>query len=241
MLYWFFENFTRIAAIFVFVGVMFVFYVDELIATYRKNTPRFLILLCPPVSIVIGIPFLIHAPGSPIGLLTGYIGLLFIGAGIVGMCATGIISISYRRKLRRWQHEQDNYLYHPKETAKLTISHITFVVQDLEKTATLWKSIFGAQEVYSTPTVKYFQLNDLWIALNKGDPLPHRTYNHIAFQIPASKIDSYTAKIKSAGAEIKPDRPRTEGEGTSIYFYDYDNHLFELHTGTLAERLRGCG
>jgi hypothetical protein len=28
-----------------------------------------------------------------------------------------------------------------------------------------------------------------------------------------------------------------EGEGQSLYFYDFDNHLFELHTGTLAQRL----
>jgi len=32
-------------------------------------------------------------------------------------------------------------------------------------------------------------------------------------------------------------RPRAEGEGQSIYFYDYDGHLFELHTGTLTDRL----
>ena len=39
------------------------------------------------------------------------------------------------------------------------------------------------------------------------------------------------------GLEIRPPRQRVPGEGRSLYFYDDDNHLFELHTGTLAERL----
>lgn len=26
-------------------------------------------------------------------------------------------------------------------------------------------------------------------------------------------------------------------EGQSLYLYDFDNHLFELHTGTLEQRL----
>ena len=37
--------------------------------------------------------------------------------------------------------------------------------------------------------------------------------------------------------DLLPPRPRVEGEGRSLYFYGPDNHLFELHTGTLAERL----
>jgi fosfomycin resistance protein FosX len=36
---------------------------------------------------------------------------------------------------------------------------------------------------------------------------------------------------------MRPPRGRVAGEGRSLYFYDDDNHLFELHTGTLAERL----
>ncbi|EPJ43401.1 MAG: glyoxalase/bleomycin resistance protein/dioxygenase [Osedax symbiont Rs2] len=38
--------------------------------------------------------------------------------------------------------------------------------------------------------------------------------------------------------QIKPPRPRVEGEPESLYFYDFDNHLFELHTGTLNQRLK---
>ncbi|HEX8385624.1 MAG TPA: hypothetical protein VF576_05550 [Rubricoccaceae bacterium] len=37
--------------------------------------------------------------------------------------------------------------------------------------------------------------------------------------------------------EIRPARPRVEGEGESLYFYDFDNHLFELHGGSLERRL----
>ena len=117
------------------------------------------------------------------------------------------------------------------------ISHITFIVSDLERTANFLKVIFEAKEVYSSSAVKYFLLNDLWVALNKGNPLPVRTYNHVAFAILDSDFDEYLKRIKAVGAEIKQGRTRNSGEGQSVYFYDYDNHLFELHTGSLCERL----
>jgi len=44
-------------------------------------------------------------------------------------------------------------------------------------------------------------------------------------------------RIHNLGLTILPDRPREKAEAKSLYFYDYDNHLFELHTGNLETRL----
>jgi catechol 2,3-dioxygenase-like lactoylglutathione lyase family enzyme len=124
------------------------------------------------------------------------------------------------------------------------LSHITLIVHDLTKTTTFLEKIFQAKEVYSSGNItfsysreKFFLINDIWICIMEGKPLVERTYNHIAFQIPDRCYDEFLNRIKEAGAEILPERSRVEGEGRSIYFYDYDNHLFELHTGTLEERL----
>jgi catechol 2,3-dioxygenase-like lactoylglutathione lyase family enzyme len=124
------------------------------------------------------------------------------------------------------------------------LSHITFVVRDLERMTKILTGIFDAREVYSSggetfsvAREKFFQVGELWIAVMEGEALPARTYNHVAFKIEDAEFDAYAARIKALGLEIRPPRQRVAGEGRSIYFYDDDNHLFELHTGTLAERL----
>jgi hypothetical protein len=71
----------------------------------------------------------------------------------------------------------------------------------------------------------------------QGDPLPQRTYNHVAFKVAADDLPRLRGAIEALGLPIREPRPRVEGEGQSLYFYDFDNHLFELHAGTLAERL----
>ncbi len=126
----------------------------------------------------------------------------------------------------------------------LGLSHITLIAKDLERAALFFTSIFDAKEVYSSgenpfslSREKFFLINDLWICVMEGEPLLERSYHHIAFQIPDGEFDRYHERIEAIGAEIKPGRPRVEGEGRSLYFYDFDGHLFELHTGTLSERL----
>lgn len=125
------------------------------------------------------------------------------------------------------------------------ISHITFIVKDLEKMTEILTTVFNAEEIYNSgedifsfSEEKFFLIGDLWIAIMKGEE-SIRDYNHIAFKIKDSEIDDYLAKIDSLNLEIKGDRNRIKAEGKSIYFYDHDNHLFELHIGTLEERLKG--
>ena len=65
----------------------------------------------------------------------------------------------------------------------------------------------------------------------------NRTYHHVAFKISDSDVDDYLDRIKMLNLELKAPRKRVAGEGYSIYFYDYDNNLFELHTETLEKRL----
>jgi hypothetical protein len=72
----------------------------------------------------------------------------------------------------------------------------------------------------------------------EGSALEQRSYNHIAFKIPESQLEDYRRCLERAHIEFRQGRPRIDGEGKSLYFYDYDNHLFELHTGSLGERLR---
>ena len=93
------------------------------------------------------------------------------------------------------------------------LSHITFIVRDLEKMTHFLTIIFDAKEVYSSgdktcprSREKFFLINDVWVAVMEGDAPLGKTYN-------------------------------MPGEGSSLYFYDFDNHLFELDTGTLERRL----
>lgn len=124
------------------------------------------------------------------------------------------------------------------------LSHMTFIVRDLDRMTAILEGIFDAREVYASDAEqfslsreKFLLIGDIWIAIMEGEPLPERSYNHIAFKIDDADFDGYTERVAKLGLDMRPPRPRVGGEGRSIYFYDDDNHMFELHTGTLNERL----
>lgn len=124
------------------------------------------------------------------------------------------------------------------------LSHLTFIVRDLEKMSHIITEVLGGEEVYSsgertfsTSREKFFVAGGIWIAIMEGESLPTRSYNHVAFKLTDAQLDAARVAVDRLGLDVKSSRPRVDGEGQSLYFHDHDNHLFELHTGTLEERL----
>ncbi len=134
------------------------------------------------------------------------------------------------------------------------LSHITFVVRDLDRMEMILTRVLGARRVYDSGEVvfslspeRFFLAGGsagdvdapapVWIAIMQGESLPARSYNHVAFKISEADYDRALGAVRELGLELREGRARVEGEGRSIYFHDEDNHLFELHTGTLHARL----
>lgn len=124
------------------------------------------------------------------------------------------------------------------------LSHMTFICRDIDRMGEILSTVIGAREVYasgartfSVSREKFFVTGGLWIAVMEGESLPERSYNHVAFKVADAEIEPCLERIRSLGLDVKPPRPRVEGEGRSIYFHDEDNHLFEIHSGTLEQRL----
>lgn len=126
---------------------------------------------------------------------------------------------------------------------------MTFIVHDLDRMEEILSTVLGARKVYDSgaetfslsPERFYLVGGDdepLWIAVMQGASLAERTYNHVAFKIDDEAYDDYLQRVRSLGLDVREGRARVAGEGRSIYFHDHDNHMFELHTGTLDERLR---
>ncbi len=124
------------------------------------------------------------------------------------------------------------------------LSHITFIVKELDRTSDFLTSIFEAKEIYASgekkysySKEKYFLINGLWFAIMEGESLSEKTYNHVALKVSEANYEKYEERVRALGVEVLEGRNRIIGEGKSLYFYDYDNHLFELHTGTLDQCL----
>jgi len=117
------------------------------------------------------------------------------------------------------------------------ISHVALVVSDPTKTAALFQSLF------EVPTIKrvdeeghdetFIRLGETWCLLAKGSMERPRSGDHIAFRVSKAQLEATAAKLKAMDMEFILAR-----SDTSLYFFDYDNHVFELDTTDLDADLK---
>lgn len=121
-----------------------------------------------------------------------------------------------------------------------TISHIALVVTDPARTTHLLDVLFGVTVVPPKPERRgppetVVQVGGVWFVLVQGEPAVSRTDDHIAFSVQEAELPALADKLAALGLESQMSRAGTAAK--SLYFVDYDNHLFELHTGHFEREL----
>jgi catechol 2,3-dioxygenase-like lactoylglutathione lyase family enzyme len=117
-----------------------------------------------------------------------------------------------------------------------SISHVALVVKDPAKTAALFQDLFDARTVQRKDDEGHLEtfvkLGGAWIVLVGAPVQRTRTGDHIAFQATPDIIEATVAKLQKMGREFV--RARSD---RALYFFDYDDHVFELNTEDIDEEI----
>jgi fosfomycin resistance protein FosX len=119
-----------------------------------------------------------------------------------------------------------------------SISHIALVVKDPARTAALFHELFGARMIERKDDdghpEMFVRLGGIWIVL-VGAPVERtRTGDHIAFRATPQILEATVTKLQTLGREFI--RARSD---RALYFFDYDDHVFELDTEDIDKELGG--
>ncbi len=116
------------------------------------------------------------------------------------------------------------------------ISHVALIVSDAARTAQLFEELFGAPVVKRVDAEghdeTFVNLGKVWFLFAQGNVDRARTGDHIAFRVSKAVLLTTLEKLKARGMEFILAR-----EDSSLYFFDYDNHVFELDTSDFESEL----
>jgi len=117
-----------------------------------------------------------------------------------------------------------------------SLSHIALVVKDPARTAALFHDLFSARVIERKDEEGHLEtfvrLGGLWLVL-VGAPVERaRTGDHIAFRATAEVLEATAAKLQAMGREFIRAR-----SNSALYFFDYDDHVFELDTEDMDKGL----
>lgn len=117
-----------------------------------------------------------------------------------------------------------------------SISHVALVVKDPARTAALFHDLFDARMVERQDDEGHLEtfvrLGGAWIVLVGAPAQRTRTGDHIAFHATAEIIEATVSKLQTLGREFVRAR-----SNRALYFFDYDDHVFELNTEDIDEEL----
>jgi|SRR5579862_4388918 catechol 2,3-dioxygenase-like lactoylglutathione lyase family enzyme len=119
-----------------------------------------------------------------------------------------------------------------------SLSHIALVVKDPARTAALFNELFGVRALERTDEEghreTFLRLGGVWIAL-VGAPVERaRTGDHIAFRATSAVLEATVVRLEALGREYIRAR-----SNRALYFFDYDDHVFELDTEDIDRQLGG--
>lgn len=118
------------------------------------------------------------------------------------------------------------------------ISHVALIVQNPARTAGFLRDLFEAPVLKRRDTEghdeTFIRLGVTWFALVGADVKRERTGDHVAFRVARETIPLMADKLKAKGREFILSK-----SGTSMYFFDFDNHLFELDSSDQEQELNG--
>jgi len=147
-----------------------------------------------------------------------------------------IKNIDWRERLKNCNEK--SYVFEP---LRIEINHITYSVDDLEKSIRFYEDAFGARIQAKGERLAYFDLDGIWLALNVEKGIDRQaisqSYTHIAFTVSDLELDKVIDRLNYYKITYEEGRSRNEREGKSIYLRDPDGHLFEFHTKKRSERL----
>jgi len=118
-----------------------------------------------------------------------------------------------------------------------SIAHVALVVREPTRTAELFRTLFECEIVSRRDAdghdETFVKLGDSWFVLVQADIERTRTGDHIAFKVSKETLEATARKLEM----LKVEHIRAR-DSTSLYFFDYDNHVFELDTTDLNEELK---
>ena len=118
-----------------------------------------------------------------------------------------------------------------------SLSHIALTVKDPARTAALFRDLFGAQAIEREDDdghlETFVRLGGFWLVLVAAPVQRTRTGDHIAFRATPEIIEATVAKLEALGHDFIRAR-----SNRALYFFDYDDHVFELDTEDIDQELK---